>query len=103
MLPHSLQKIVLTVAKEYEVFNANKAEEEHAMELGVMALDGVTIYKLPESERIRFAKAMDAQLVADKMAKADDKKGYPGSDIYRFYIKALSDMGYKWPVVPTIK
>ncbi len=102
-LPPEVRDILLKVAKEYEVFNANKAEEEHATEIGVMALDGVTIYKLPESERIRFAEATDAKLVADKMAKADDKKGYPGSEIYRFYIKSLSDMGYKWPVVPTIK
>lgn len=102
-LPPEVRKVLLEVAVDYEKFNAAKAEEEHAMEIGVMALDGVTIYKLPESERIRFAKAMDAKLVANKMAKADDKRGLPGSDIYRFYIKTLKDMGYKWPVEPTIK
>jgi C4-dicarboxylate-binding protein DctP len=102
-LPPEVRKIVLKVAKEYEVFNADKALEEHSMEIGVMALDGVSIYKLPEAERVRFAEAMNAKLVADKMAKEDDKKGLPGSEVYKFYIKALSDMGYKWPVVPTIK
>ncbi len=50
-----------------------------------------------------MARAMDDKLVADRMAKEDDAKGLPGSEVYRFYIKTLSDMGYKWPVVPTIK
>ena len=102
-LPPEVRKILFEVADDFEKYNARKAEEEHAMEIGVMALAGVHIYKLPESERIKMAKAMDAKLVADKMAKMDDKKGLPGSKVYRFYINTLKDMGYKWPVEPTIK
>ena len=46
---------------------------------------------------------MNDKLVANKMAKEDDAKGLPGSDLYRFYINTLIESGYKWPVVPTIK
>lgn len=102
-LPEEVRKIVLEVAQDFEKFNAKMAAEEYALEIGRMAVEGVTIYKMPESERVRFAQAMDNALVSDAVAKKADAQGLPGSEVFKFYIKTIADLGYKWPVVPTIK
>jgi C4-dicarboxylate-binding protein DctP len=102
-LPKEVQDIVVKVGKEYENVNAQASMDDHKEKIEFMRTHGVKVSTLAESERVRFAKAMDAALVADKMAKESDKMGFPGSALARFYIKTLSDLGYKWPVVPTIK
>jgi C4-dicarboxylate-binding protein DctP len=102
-LPKEVQEIVVKVGKEYEKVNAEASMADHNEKIEFMRKNGTKISTLAESERARFAKAMDGALVADKMAKESDKMGFPGSEMSRFYIKTLSELGYKWPVVPTIK
>ena len=102
-LPKEVQDILLEVGKDYEVVQADASAENHMSKIGYMALRGVEISKLSDKERERFAKAMNDFNVADKMAKEQDQKGYPGSEMARFYIQFLIDEGYKWPNVPTIK
>ena len=102
-LPKEVQDIIAEVGKDYQRVNGNATQEDHALKIGMMALEGTEIYKLPEEERMRFAKAMDDAEVADEMAKKADKTGAPGTELSRFYIQKLIDMGYKWPCVPTIK
>jgi TRAP-type C4-dicarboxylate transport system substrate-binding protein len=102
-LPKKVQDIVVKVGKDHENLYTNLLVKDYQANIDLMKSKGVTIYQLPESERMRFAKAMDDARVADVMAKESDKMGFPGSELSRFYIKAMSDDGYKWPFVPTIK
>lgn len=102
-LPKEIQKIVVKVGKDYEKFNAEASMRDHEEKIEFIRKNGGKVSTLSKSERIRFAKAMNDSLVADKMAKDADKMGFPGSEVARFYIKTLSNLGYEWPVVPTIK
>jgi TRAP-type C4-dicarboxylate transport system substrate-binding protein len=102
-LPKEVQDIVVKVGKEYEKVNAEASMNDHKDKIEYIKKHGGKISTLSASERARFAKAMNDALVADKMAKDADKMGFPGSELARFYIKTLSDLGYKWPIVPTIK
>lgn len=102
-LPKEVQDIIAELSKEYETKQAAASTAQHDSSIGVMAMLGVNVSKLSDSERMRFAKAMNDANVADVAAKEADAKGWHGSEIASFYIKALADDGYKWPIVPTIK
>lgn len=102
-LPKEVQDIVVKVGKEYEKVNAEASMANHAEKIEFMRKSGTKISKLSESERIRFANAMNGALVANTMAKESDKMGFLGSEMARYYIKVLGDIGYKWPIIPTIK
>jgi len=102
-LPKEVQDILVKVGKDYEKVNADATSNDHQAKIDFMVKQGVKVTKLPESEKFRFAKAMDDARVADAMAKESDKMGNPGSQLARFYIQALTKDGYKWPFVPTIK
>ena len=102
-LPKQVQDIVLKVGKDYEKVYTDASVKDYNASIEFMRGKGVTIHQMPEAERMRFAKAMDDARVADVMAKESDKMGFPGSELARFYIKAMSEDGYKWPFVPTIK
>lgn len=102
-LPKEIQDIVVRVGKEYEKYNVEACMRDHREKIDFIRKHGGKVATLSTKEQIRFAKAMNNALVADKMAKDADKMGFPGSDVARFYIKALSDLGYKWPVIPTIR
>jgi len=102
-LPKEIQDIISEVGRDVEYLCTQDAENMYYKQIVYMATQGVTVRKLSKKERGRFAKAMDDAQVADKMAKECDKLGYPGSEMARYYVKTLSDMGYEWPFVPTIK
>ena len=102
-LPKEVQDIVAKVGKKYEKYNAEASMRDHQEKIDFIRKHGGKVATLSTKEQVRFAKAMDNAGVADKMAKDADKMGFPGTDVARFYIKALSDLGYKWPVVPTIR
>jgi len=102
-LPKEVQKIVIDVGKAYEVAMAKYSASNYYRQITYMATKGVTVRKLTKKEQKRFAAAMDEKLVANAMAKDSDKSGYPGSEMAKFYVQTLIDLGYDWPVVPTIK
>ena len=96
-------EIIAQAGKEYEKMLAETMEKDHYAKIEYMKKQGTKVYDMPQAERIRFAKAMDDAGIANTMAKDADRMGFPGSDLARFYIQALSKDGYKWPYVPTIK
>lgn len=102
-LPKEVQDIVVKVGKDYERFNAEESMKDHKEKIEFIGKHGGKVSTLSPAEQTRFAKAMDDALVANKMAKDADKMGFPGTEVARFYTKALSALGYKWPIVPTIK
>ena len=103
-LPKEVQEIMIQVGRDFEEAEAKELTNDYYKKIVYMATQGTTIRKLSDIERKRFAAAMDKALVADAMAKESEGMGYKqASEMARFYVKALNDLGYNWPVVPTIK
>ena len=102
-LPKEVQKILVDVGAAYETVNADSTTKIHDEKIKFMESKGVHVSTLSDTERQRFAKAMNDAGVADEMAKEADSKGWPGSEIAKFYVQKCIDDGYKWPFVPTIK
>jgi len=103
-LPPEIQKIMIQVGRDYETFAAKKLTDETNEKLAYMKAHDAKISKISEKERKRFAMAMDEAMVADSMVQESVEMGWPqAKEMARFYIKTLSEMGYDWPIMPTIK
>lgn len=102
-LPKEVQKIVTEVGRDYGEATAKATANVYYKKIVFMATQGVTIRELPKKERVRFAEAMNKALVSDVMAKESEKMGFSkASEMSKFYIQTISDLGYEWPWVPQI-
>jgi TRAP-type C4-dicarboxylate transport system substrate-binding protein len=95
-LPQEVKDIMLKVGEETpprsDEFNQQLIAE------GLEELkqkEGVTYYKLPESEKVRWAAALDN--VPNEWAKEVNAAGYPGSEIIKTYIDLWGKHGYTLP------
>lgn len=95
-LPPEVQQIILEVGKQYEEKAGESLNATQAKALDGLAAAGAQIKTLGEDVRAEWASSLVS--FPNQQAKDADGRGMPGSDIMNAYIKAVSDLGYKWPV-----
>ncbi len=92
-LPEAVKAVIQKVAIEYRDQVANVAMDEAAASIAAYKAAGGTVTRLPEAERVAWAKAMPN--IAVEWAKELDKAGAPGSDMLKAYMGKLTAAGQK--------
>lgn len=102
-IPKEVQDILIEVSKEYTWDMCKRNQEAEKKALTTLEANGVQIYRLPENEKIRWAKTLDDARVLAKNIAACEANGYPAEQVVRFYVSELKKAGYKFPYDLTIK
>ncbi len=95
-LPKPVQDVFVAVGREYDVVNAQMQQKADSEGLEKLKAAGVTVTNLPPTERIKWAKVIDT--LPNDMAKDANKRGEPGTQVFRAYIASLKKLGYNFPV-----
>jgi TRAP-type C4-dicarboxylate transport system substrate-binding protein len=78
----------------YKVFY-NELKTQLAALWEKQAQAGAQIHKLPEAERVRWAKMLPP--IGKEWAETMEKQGLPGKQVLAGYIEAVEKRGYKYP------
>ena len=100
-LPEEVRKIILEVGRAYETHAAKKLNDGQIKGLVDLRKAGATVRDLPANVRKEWA--LSLKDFPQRMAHDADKRGMPGSEIMRDYIRAVTDDGYVWPVNYVVK
>lgn len=93
--PKPVQDVFIAVGREYDVINAQLQQKADVESLDKLKAAGVSVTKLSAADRNKWA-----QVVADlpnEMSKDSNKRGEPGTAVYRSYIANLKKLGYSFP------
>ncbi len=94
-LPKPVQDVLVQVGREYDIVNAEAQAKADREALDKLRGAGVQVVDLPAAERAKWAQAI-ATLPND-MAKDANKRGEPGTQVFRAYIANLKKLGYNFP------
>jgi TRAP-type C4-dicarboxylate transport system substrate-binding protein len=100
-LPKPVQDALVQVGKEYDVINAQMQQKADNEGLEKLKAAGTTIINLPAADRAKWAEAVAG--LPNDMAKDANKRGEPGSRVFKAYIANLNKLGYKFPAVYKIE
>lgn len=100
-LPKEIQDIILQVAREYEIKEAEAQARDDKESLEKMKAEKANISDLPFEEKVKWANLLPN--LPNEKAKEADKQGLPGSPVIKAYLKYLEDEGYKFPRKWTIE
>ena len=94
-LPPEIREIILETAGEYEVKSAEMSREWDAAALAGMARDGVAITELPPEERRKWV--MGLPEIPNIRSREANGMGFPGTEIWKDYIRAQKELGHVFP------
>ena len=94
-LPKPVQDVMVAVGREYDVVNAQMQQKADIEGLQKLKENGVIVTKLAPSEKAKWAVSI-ADLPND-MAKDANKRGEPGSQVFKAYISNLKKAGFTFP------
>jgi len=94
-LPKPVQDVMLAVGREYDVVNAQMQQKADIEGLKSLKENGVTVTKLPASEKTKWATIISD--LPNDMAKDANKRGEPGTQVFKAYISNLKKLGYSFP------
>lgn len=94
-LPKEVQAILQEVAEGYSVKLPEYTAKRHEESMKVMREAGTNIYKLPQEEKINWAKGLVNQ--PKMFAKEAEAKGWPGTKIMQAAIKYAEGEGHTFP------
>jgi TRAP-type C4-dicarboxylate transport system substrate-binding protein len=94
-LPKPVQDVLVKVGRAYDVANAEMQQKADREGLDKLRAAGVQVLDLPLGERTKWASVI-ATLPND-MAKDANKRGEPGTQVFRAYIANLKKLGYSFP------
>jgi TRAP-type C4-dicarboxylate transport system substrate-binding protein len=101
-LPKEVQDIMIEVGTEYSWDVVKRCLAIQKSAYNTMISNGVSIYKLPEKERARWAKRLNDARVAAKTIADAKKNGFAADKIAAYYIKTMEGEGYKFPYPPIL-
>lgn len=90
------QKIVLEAAREAAQWNADKTMEQEATVKTKWEGLGVTFYTLSDADKTAWAEAL--KNIPYDWAAEWDAKGLAATKTMDAYLKAIEDLGYKYPI-----
>ena len=94
-LPKPVQDVFVAVGREYDVVNAQLQQKADLEGLDKLKAAGVTVSNLPQAERVKWARAVAG--LPNDMAKDANKRGEPGTRVFKAYIANLKKLGYTFP------
>jgi len=101
MLPPDIQKVVLEVSNEYPAYLSERMIASEKKILKAFEAAGVKIYKLSAADKKRLQGV--GKEVTEMWEKKMDKKGLPGSETLKVFLKTISKYqaevdakGYPW-------
>lgn len=94
-LPKPVQEVLLKVGREYDVVNAQMQQKADQEGLEKLRAAGVQVVDLSAAERAKWAQVIAA--LPNDMAKDANKRGEPGTQVFRTYIATLKKLGYSFP------
>ena len=94
-LPKAVQDVFVAVGREYDVVNAEMQQKADNEGLEKLKAAGVNVFNLPPVERAKWARAISG--LPNDMAKDANKRGEPGTRVFRAYIANLKKLGYTFP------
>jgi TRAP-type C4-dicarboxylate transport system substrate-binding protein len=94
-LPAPVQEVLIKVGREYDIVNAQMQQKADAEALDKLKAAGVKVIDLPNSERGKWAQAVAG--LPNEMAQDANKRGEPGTQVFRAYIENLKKLGYTFP------
>ena len=100
-LPKEVQKIIDEESEVWMVKTAEESTRRFEASLKKLAATGSTVQKLPFSERAKMAAALGDW--PNQKAKEFDKKGLPGSKLFKRYMEIAEESGVKLPHKYVIK
>ena len=95
-LPKAVQDILVEVGREYDIVNAEMQAKADAEGLERLRAAGVEIRELSPAERAKWAEAVKG--LPNEMAQDANRRGEPGTQVFRAYIANLKKLGYTFPV-----
>jgi TRAP-type C4-dicarboxylate transport system substrate-binding protein len=93
--PKAVQDVLVRVGREYDVLNAQMQQKADVEGLAKLQAAGVKVTKLTPADRIKWAQAVSG--LPNEMAKDANKRGEPGSQVYKAYIGQLKKLGFSFP------
>ena len=94
-LPKEVQAVFMEVGEEWPMHLAKAIEARRSAAVEGLKQKGMQFYTLPFEERVRWANKLPN--IPNRMAKEADKKGMPGSQVFKMYIDELEKAGHKFP------
>lgn len=94
-LGKDVQAVFLEMAPEFEKRNWELCKKFTTDSRAKLLKAGATINKLAPEEKTRWCEAVKG--VPNKFAQDANSRGLPGTKAFRYYFKALEDLGYKFP------
>ena len=94
-LPKPVQDVFVAVGREYDVVNAQMQQKADIEGIDKLKAAGVTVSNMPQAERVKWAQVIAG--LPNDMAKDANKRGEPGTQVFRAYIASLKKLGYNFP------
>lgn len=94
-LPKPVQDVLVEVGREYDVVNAQMQQKADREALDKLRAAGVKVVTLPAAERARWAQAVTT--LPNEMAQDANKRGEPGTQVFRAYVENLKKLGFSFP------
>lgn len=94
-LPPEVQAILVELGKEWSGVTAEVCARNDAQGLQKLKDLGVDVSEISAEAKKDWAVALKD--FPNRMAKQADERGLPGSDVLRFYMKKLEELGHVWP------
>lgn len=94
-LPDDVKAILTELGSEWAGVTAEVCARNDAEGLAKLRELGVEVTEISAEAKVDWATALKD--FPDKMAKDADSRGLPGSDVLKFYMSKIEELGHEWP------
>lgn len=94
-LPDDVKAILVELGSEWAGVTAEVCARNDAEGLAKLKELGVDVREISEQAKADWAEALKD--FPNKMAKDADGRGLPGSDVLKFYMSKIEELGHTWP------
>lgn len=94
-LPKPVQDVFVAVGREYDVVNSQLQQKADVEALEKLKAAGLTVTQFSAADRAKWAQEVSG--LPNEMSKDANKRGEPGTAVYRSYIANLKKLGYSFP------
>jgi TRAP-type C4-dicarboxylate transport system substrate-binding protein len=94
-LPPEVQEILVELGQEWAPVTAEVCARNDAEGVAKLKELGVNVSEISTEAKKDWSTAL--QQFPNKMAKEADSRGLPGSDVLKFYMSKVEELGHVWP------
>ena len=100
-LPKEIREIMTKVGRQYPYEVAKEIEAKRALAKENLQKQGIQFFTLSMQDKREWMKCLGN--LADERAKEADSRGFPGTQVMKYYIDAETRAGHVWPLKWEIK